>query len=241
MPWCETMRQKTSRAMLEQIYGQMQRCTLIGFLIYIYVRKSTKWFIFLIPFFRQTTKFVSQNARKDVVLFRNLLRGRIVNTFAKFANPGIVGKSSLRFLSKNVIGRNKSLFVRPSTKRIAKRSLKKNASRDKTRNVWTCHRRNANPWHEKDAIRNPCRYRFQESLFLISRKNYVLPFFWRNVAWWMFQTVRKKKLWLISNVRPSTLWTATSFPGTRGPQTTATSRTIATTNPSRSASPWWKG
>ena len=51
MPWCETMRQKTSRAMLEQIYGQMQRCTLIGFwYVYIYVHKSTIWFNFLIPF-----------------------------------------------------------------------------------------------------------------------------------------------------------------------------------------------
>ena len=128
-------------------------------------------------FFRQTTKFVSQNARNDVVLFRNLLRGRIVNTFAKFANPGIVGKSSLRFLSKNVIGRNKSPFVRPNTKRIAKRSLKKNALRDKTRNVWTCHRRNANPWHEKDAIKNPCRYTFQESLFWFHVKITFCPFF----------------------------------------------------------------
>ena len=128
-------------------------------------------------FFRQTTKFVSQNARNDVVLFRNLLRGRIVNTFAKFANPGIVGKSSLRFLSKNVIGRNKSPFVRPSTKRIAKRFLKKNVLRDKTRNVWTCHRRNANPWHEKDAIKNPCRYTFQESLFWFHVKITFCPFF----------------------------------------------------------------
>ena len=132
--------------MLEQIYGQMQRCTLIGFLIYIYLYpKINNMIHFLNTFFRQTTKFVSQNARNDVVLFRNLLRGRIVNTFAKFANPGIVGKSSLRFLSKNVIGRIKSPFVRPNTKRTVKRSLKKNVLRDKTRNVWTCHRRNANP------------------------------------------------------------------------------------------------
>ena len=128
-------------------------------------------------FFRQTTKFVSQNAKNDVGPFRNPLRGPTETMFAKFANREIVEKSSLRFRRKNVIGRIKSPFVRPNTKRIAKKSPKKSASWGKMRNVWTCHRRSVNPSHEKDAIKNPCRYRFHKSFFWFHVKITFCPFF----------------------------------------------------------------